>query len=486
MPDTIYLDAYCAKVNKEFVGFGLYKGPKVKPVHIANGVFRVLYGKILNNKGIKKLALVQSKKGIKGFETTDIYDELLENERIEEDIKIEDFDITRRIIQKLLDADSGVFIDKSKSDQMLSFSVSSKYFLTKESLYEDAGEFIGSVVKYACPELSSYIITLLDQAKDPISQLFIPVKDDEVDTVLSGDNIFNDLFPEKKRNQKLKDYLNSLKQSSICLLHNLKKQPNTFTQLRLFNLFCVFSLFRYISYLEAFYCDAKCLPILIDFSGKNGSIAEASSYTYTNIRRSLSRFCSWAFTQILKENYTFKELLVSNNPVRKSGNVSEETKNVISSMWKMAKQDARNINEEEGIAVFGKTINTLLARENDYHPGIYLRAVGVHPGLLYPPNRSNNRFVISQDILEMLLMCTVEPGEYATSTLIRKRLWENCGVFVGGSTFEEDLVRNSGMSIQADVDALEQNFEKFAATMEALGFADVMADGILQIHLGGA
>ena len=90
MPDTIYLDAYCAKVNKEFVGFGLYKGPKVKPVHIANGVFRVLYGKILNNKGIKKLALVQSKKGIKGFDTTDIYDELLEKDRIEEDIKIED------------------------------------------------------------------------------------------------------------------------------------------------------------------------------------------------------------------------------------------------------------------------------------------------------------------------------------------------------------------------------------------------------------
>ena len=37
MPDTIHLDAYCAKVNKEFVGFGLYKGPKVKPVrHIAS------------------------------------------------------------------------------------------------------------------------------------------------------------------------------------------------------------------------------------------------------------------------------------------------------------------------------------------------------------------------------------------------------------------------------------------------------------------
>ena len=83
-------------------------------------------------------------------------------------------------------------------------------------------------------------------------------------------------------------------------------------------------------------------------------------------------------------------------------------------------------------------------------------------------------------------MCTVEPGIPVTGKTIRDRLWENCGVIVGGSAFEEEVITNAGILLQADADALEQNFDAFAQTMEELGFADVKADGILQIHLGGA
>ena len=37
-----------------------------------------------------------------------------------------------------------------------------------------------------------------------------------------------------------------------------------------------------------------------------------------------------------------------------------------------------------------------------------------------------------------------------------------------------------------DEDSLEQNFVAFAELLEAMDFAEVMADGILQIRLGGA
>lgn len=485
MSEIINLEEYSRKVNSDFVGFGLYKGRKVKPVHIANGVSRVLCGKVLNNLGIKKIALVVSKKGIPGFSTQDVFQELLDEDRIESDVKMEDFDATRRIIQKMLDADSGVFIDRYKSDHMLSFSLSSKYFVTKFAVYEDAGEFIGQVIKVACPDLADYIRDLLDEASDPISQLFIPVQNDEVASEFDGEDVFAQLFPVSERNNKTSAFIESIRTSGTCLLHNLQKEPNTLTQLRLFNLFCIFSLFRYISYLEAFSCDSKIPPILLDFSGSNGSVADASSGTYANIRRSLSRFCSWAHSNILEQNYSISELKHMGAPIRKTGAVSKETKEAIASMWKMVQEEIAPLEDDSVYTIVGRTINNILARESDFHPGNYLRAVGLLSGLLYPPNSSNNRFVISQDVLEMLLMSTVEPGETVPGKDIRERLWNSCGIIVGGSSFEECIIQESGLNLQSDSDALETNFGLFSATMESLGFADVMADGILQIHLGG-
>ena len=41
------------------------------------------------------------------------------------------------------------------------------------------------------------------------------------------------------------------------------------------------------------------------------------------------------------------------------------------------------------------------------------------------------------------------------------------------------------MLLQIDEDSLERNFASFAALLESMDFAEVMADGILQIRLGG-
>ena len=46
-------------------------------------------------------------------------------------------------------------------------------------------------------------------------------------------------------------------------------------------------------------------------------------------------------------------------------------------------------------------------------------------------------------------------------------------------------LRLSGMILQIDEDALEENFSAFALVLESMDFAEVMADGILQIRLGG-
>ena len=129
----------------------------------------------------------------------------------------------------------------------------------------------------------------------------------------------------------------------------------------------------------------------------------------------------------------------------------------------------------------------MLALEASSHPVNCLKVLGTSSGILYPPDKlhPNKRFVLSQDVLEMLLRSCVLPNEILNAQEIRERLWERFGVIIGGKSFELEKIKNSGMIMQVDEDALEANFADFAMTLEAMDFAEEMADGILQIRLGG-
>ena len=154
----------------------------------------------------------------------------------------------------------------------------------------------------------------------------------------------------------------------------------------------------------------------------------------------------------------------------------------------MAKEKATNLEGNDMYLVFGETMYDMLALEASSHPVTYIRALGTTSGVLYPPDKlhPNKRFVVSQDVLEMLLRCCVNSGEIISGMEIRRRLWDRFGIVIGGSQFEMQILQSSGMILQTDEDALEENFTMFATTLESMDFAEVMADGILQIRMGGS
>ena len=129
----------------------------------------------------------------------------------------------------------------------------------------------------------------------------------------------------------------------------------------------------------------------------------------------------------------------------------------------------------------------MLALEASSHPVNCLKVLGTSSGILYPPDKlhPNKRFVLSQDVLEMMLRSGVGADEVLNGKEIRERLWDRFGIIIGGSQFELDKIRQSGMIMQVDEDALEANFTSFASALESMDFAEEMADGILQIRLGG-
>jgi len=492
MSDQIFLKEYRNKVDKEYVGF-TPNGGSIKPVHIAGGTLRCIYGGYNTTMNIKRMALVSDSKGNipAGNELSAIYENLLEKEAIEDGIGEGSLDSLRNVMQKLLSADKGVYVVKGLKDGMISYSAGSKYFLTKPAMYEDTGEFIGGLLREYCPELADYIKEVLDDGNDPISLLFKPVLEDSMETFERMRH--EDIPAFKEQNASVKWFLKGIQDSGVCLKKNFEKHPNSLTQLRLFNFFCIFQLIRYMALLEAFYCGEAIRPILLDFTGlspSQSSVARASEMSYTQMHKSINRFYAWGYAKQLEaEGFDKEALLKSETPVyEQNKKLSKAGKEELDTLWGLAKERAEQAKSDDAARlIFGETMYDMLALEASSHPVNCLKALGTSSGILYPPDKMhpNKRFVLSQDLLEMLLRSCVEPGEILSGSEMRSRLWERFGIVVGGSSFELNKLQSSGMILQVDEDSLENNFSAFADTLEAMDFAEIMADGILQIRLGG-
>ena len=491
--EQIYLREARKAVDKDYVGF-TPNGSSIKPVHIAGGSLRCIYGAYNRTKNIKRMALVSDAKGNipLGNEADTVYAQLSEEEKIEDNISQNAMESMRNVMQRLLSVDKGVYVVKGLKDGMISYSAGSKYFLTSRAMYEDAGEFMGGIISAFCPELAKYIKDLLEKGNDPITLLFEPVLEADME-IFSDQNQHEDLPAFKELGPSMSWFISGIKDGGKCLLDNFKHHPNPLTQLRLFNFFCIINLIRYMTLLEAFYCGEKIRPILLDFSGKSpsfSSVARMSEMSYTQMYKSINRFYAWGYAKWLNERgFTKEELLASETPVYEQGkSVSKASKDELDALWLLAKERAKDLDGEDMFIEFGETMYDMLALEASSHPVTYIRALGTSAGLLYPPDKlhPNKRFVLSQDILEMLLRCCVNSGEIISGVDIRQRLWNRFGIVIGGSQFEMQKLQSSGMILQADEDALEENFTLFAATLESMDFAEVMADGILQIRMGGA
>ena len=492
MAERLVLKEIRNKVDGKYVGF-TPNGSAVKPVHIASGVLRCIYGEYNTTMGIKRLALVSDAKGVvpKGNELETVYSALEDDEKLEESVSENALESLRNVMQRLLSADKGVYVVKGLRDDMISFTAGSKYFLTRRSIYEDAGEFIGGLIKAYCPKLADHIKMLLSKANDSISLVFEPVLEADMEQ-FQEDHRHEDIPAFININENTAWYLQGLKDSGLCLLENFKLHPNALTQLRLFNFFCIFQLIRYLTMLEAFYCEESIRPILLDFSGltpSQSSVARASEISYTQMHKSINRFYAWGYAKWLEENgYDKATLADSETPTYESAKkLTSTSQDELTALWNLAKEQANAENENDARISYGETMYDMIALDASSHPVNYLKVLGTSSGILYPPDKlhPNKRFVLSQDVLEMMIRSSVSPNEIINGQTIRERLWNRFGVIIGGSRFELEKISKSGMIMQVDEDALEENFASFAATLEAMDFAEEMADGILQIRLGG-
>jgi hypothetical protein len=478
------------EVDQKFVGFRPESG-SVKPVHIATGAFRAILGQSFTAEGIKKLSYVIGVKGKtpKGNEPDKVIEYLTKFKSIDiTEVNKKQIEIFRLMLQKLVDVDKGVYgID----DSMLAYTAGASQFVTSKGIHEDAGEFIGGLIKEYCPTLGKHISEILKNNNDAISLIFVPVLDkgdfDSIGTIPRH----KEIAAFEKPNKALKNFVGSLQDAGECLKNQLENHPNKLTQLRLFILFCVYELIRYMSLLESFYCDGSFRPILLDFTSnkKRSSISQTSGLCYSQLHKAISRFYALGFAQELNTiGWSKKDLLKVDVPLyEKKRQLNLKTKEELKSMWDIAKANIKQMTEDDARLEAGMAINDMIAIVATSHPVNYMRKLGTDIGLLYPPTNfhTDKRFILSDDILESLLRCCVKLNETVTSFELRNRLYSRLGIVVGGTEEDTARLKNIGSIVYADTDALENNFDLFTDALLRMNFAEQLPDGILQIRFGG-
>ena len=144
MSEQIFLSDSRTAVDRKYVGF-TPNGGSIKPVHVAGGVLRSIYGKYNTTMSIKRLALVSDAKGVvpKGNELDTIYNSMKESEKIEESVTPNTLESLRNVMQRLLSADKGVYVVKGLKDDMISYTAGSTIRSFTGCLGDDASLLCG-------------------------------------------------------------------------------------------------------------------------------------------------------------------------------------------------------------------------------------------------------------------------------------------------------------------------------------------------------
>lgn len=470
------------QIDEKYVGFAP-QTTAVKPVHIANGLFRSLMGETFDTEQLNRFVFWQKHSGEipRGHDLDTVFKSLIDAKRIDiQEVKKDDVKRLRVLLKGILDADSGVFMHR---DRMESYSAGYKGFLSEDRIAQDGGELIAEWLKVRGSPLIGYIQRSLTDESDAITALCSPLIGDRLRSVactLEPDLLFLYRHPDLPDvPRKLWD---GLAASAATLNEHLLEHPNKLFGLRLVTLYASFVLVRHLSCLESYYvpgAETNLVPFLLDFSDNpQDPVARASQMSYTLICQSISRFYSWAFTQRLQQIATYQDLLQESEPVFDT-HLSVESKEI----WQVAVLEARDA--QDPYAVMGEALFDAMVQDGEGDPIRYLRQLGRRSGLLYPPVNTYpyKRFIVEQDMLEVLLRGVLQPHDSVNLDILQERLWEHYGIIIGGRVLDEERLLDMGIH-QADSTALKANQDRFAERLNSLDFAQLLADGVLQVTLG--
>ena len=469
-------------VDEKYVGIRLNTS-KVKPVHIANGLFREACEWTADTGLLHKFVFDQKANGDipRGHELDNVIDELRDLSAIEPNIDPNDVSRFRRQLKKVVSADDGVF-----TGQMQSYSAAARGFLSRDTVGQDAGSFIVSWLKYINSDLLAQIQSCLQQTDDIVSLTCAPLISDEGDYWERKVEVDDLKFTSQQLGKSSRDsHWNGLNQAATTLANHLEAHPDKLFHMRLVVLFSSVVVLRHVAALESYYVkDAIVPPFLLDF-GNVAGLKGASRQSYSRCRSSISRFYAYAFGQEVKRSYSVQDLANSKPPRYNDGKNAKLTEQG-DTIWKLTKSSVNS--RRNKFTRYGEALFDILSLNANATAIQYFKGLGARVGLIHPRTGSSAVpwFRPTPDLIELLIHCCIEPDEEPVEMQdLCNRMQERFGVLTGGGRNDEEILEKNAI-YSWDRDALNDNARELAYLLVRHGFASELADGVTKVSAGGA
>lgn len=480
-------------------GCGAMSG-KIKPVHIANGLFRETLGAVGRTTNLKHV-LIYTAAGSTEEERQQAMNKLLDRSkenwgRLAEEATTKEGALGKQVLpmlRSLLGTDGAVF---GKSIDQSSLTASTGNLVTGDPSDEHAGAFLKALwsipTNPSVPD--SALLTLLQSIIDPdrdlntaddLTVLLAPlaegVRERRPDEAIAN---CQDLQEFQEAGAVYDPVLWELRLAADMLaVYERTVRPNAMATLERIVSLGSLTIFFYLATRGRVWANLPVRPLLLQATGKPESpIARASE---ESVQQLIVRDAKQYLTLLLKSIFEgigtesdswlqlwdvekiWQELTEATGVDRKSRFEPE-----IRELTKIVAQREEDAEPEE---VLDDIINKINEKDSLVD---YLRLLGLRSGLLYPQQKNPRKRVCPEDrVIEVLVAGTINVvDEFVEFQEFLERLWKRFGIITGGHPEDEFLLSQSGIS-RVSSKYLRQNADAFLKRLEDQGFAKRMADG---------
>jgi len=469
-------------IEQTYIGFSP-NTTNIKPVHLANGMFRRLLGTAYDTRRLFQFVFVAKNDGSipRGHELQNVYTQLINDDGLlDNTVTQEHIAALRPTLLKIVSADRPSAVS---TGGMESYSAGYAAFVSNDRIAQDAGEFLALWLQQHAPAFTDLVRATIAEDDDPITVLAQPLFGDSILARMQIDQPDQIACLQTVASPTVQARMGALAAPAANLAHHLEQHPNKLVRLRMAILLGAFLLVRYLADLEQLYVPGRegVRPaFLLDFSPDGHPIRLASQLSYVFICQSITRYYAWMFSDYLAN--AFDEIDLQRAPTygERPDNGAQQ---VCQEVWETAHSEL-----QQGDAspwTLGQAIYDILALQAEATPVQYLRQLGIRGGLFWPPYNlyPNKNLAPRQDLLEVLVRSVTTPGDVLDLRELQDRLWDTYGIIIGGRPDDLDLLL--GLEInQADDVALAQNQASFSERLRDLNFARLLADGVLEVQVG--
>ncbi len=477
----------------------------IKPVHVANGLIRALFGRHHDTRGVNRFIVWwkagkspdegRSMAAIIRDDVANVFAPFRNAER--------DFDRARRYASGLLTADGAVFPTAEQS----SLTLTCPQMASRDPNDRGLGEFGAALIRSSTSAgaLAAAVVDALkgDRPRDPLTALVWPLLD------MEGKEVKADSATEKVLSRKHnRACLARLQEAAADLATHEVAQGNRLRTLeRVVHFVCVATQVHAQS-LAAGGTLRDRIPALIALSGpRRSDLALASERSLDLVYEHFERWLAERAADRIRKGESLcdgeapvefatadlraarKSLQQVGSAKKPHGPPDDETLEARLADFETAR---RLYGKDDPAGLLGQALVASYLREYESGgPRAFLQGLGRKAGLLYPHFQGrarDKRVQPSVPILDMLVRACVPSGRALPLDDFLERLWDRFGLLVGGRRTEEwddaDVLAERGLPV--DANSLVANTDELVSRLVGMGLAKRYPDNVTFVGDGHA